>query len=262
MPKKDHYVIIGNGPAGNRVADVLRENDNEARVTIVSDESFCYYYRHKLPQFVAGKIDEESLRIRPYSVYKEQNIRMRLGQRVERIDPDEKMLYLKHMEMVSFTKLILAVGGTPRIPPTLARFENSLTFMSRYSDAIEIRPKLEKSKKIFVLGGDLTSLGFIKQLIGLKKEIVFFLNRESFWPFELTQEMADSIRSSLKKKNVETIVDDGIESISRKKKRLHNNNGERQNFHCGYGLLFHRACAEHPVYYRQRHRYRTRRPCG
>ena len=130
MPKNDHYVIIGNGPAGNRAADVLRENDTDARVTIISDESFSYYYRHMLPKFAVGTKTEEELIVRPFTVYKEKRIRMRLGQKVERIDPENRILYLKHMEKVNFTKLILAVGGTPRILPSLTSFKEHFSTSS------------------------------------------------------------------------------------------------------------------------------------
>ena len=97
MPKKDHYVIIGNGPAGNKAADVLRENDRNARITILSDEHFSFYYRHKLCDFMSGVIDEDTLKVKFYKEYKEKNIRLRLGQRVEKIDPDSKTLFLKSM---------------------------------------------------------------------------------------------------------------------------------------------------------------------
>ena len=36
MPENDHYIIIGNGPAGNSAADYLREKDTTARISIIS----------------------------------------------------------------------------------------------------------------------------------------------------------------------------------------------------------------------------------
>jgi NAD(P)H-nitrite reductase large subunit len=220
MPKNDHYVIIGNGPAGNRAADRLRESDKEARVTIISDEAFSFYYRHKLPDFIAGRISEESLKVRPYTIYKEKNIRLRLGQRVERIDPEEKVLYLKHMEKVGYTKLILATGGSPRVPPSLIRFTDYFTFMTNYNDAVSIRPELQKAKDIIVIGGDLISLRFIKMLTGMKKNIFFILSRNCFWPIDLTSKMAGKISTSLEKKKIKTSVDIPIASITRQKNKL------------------------------------------
>ncbi len=216
MPKKDHYVIIGNGPAGNRAADVLREKDKLARVTIISEEAFSFYYRHKLPEFVAKDVDENRLVVRPYQDYKDKSIRVRLGQQVERIDPDNRILYLKHMEKIGYTQLILAVGGSPRVPPSVSRFQEHLVFLSTYTDAIKLRPQLKKAKKIIVFGGDLVSLSFIKELTDLNKQIIFFLCRETFWPFDLTSDMTGRICSNLKKKKIQTVVDEPVEAIARK----------------------------------------------
>ena len=228
MPKNDHYVIIGNGPAGNKAADRLRDRDKEARVTIISDEAFSFYYRYKLPDFIAGRISEDALKVRPYTIYKEKNIRLRLGQRVERIDPDEKVLYLKHMEKVGYTKLILATGGSPRVPPSFIRFMEYFTFMTNYNDAVRIRPELQKAKDIIVIGGDLISLRFIKMLTGMKKNIYFILSRNCFWPIELTSRMAGKISSSLEKKEIKTLVDTPIAAITRQKNKLLLETGEGQ----------------------------------
>ncbi len=216
MPKNDHYVIVGNGPAGNRAADVLRQKDGAARVTIISHEAFSFYYRHKLPEFVAKKLNESRLIVRPYQEYKDRSIRLRLGQRVERIDPDNRVLYLEHMEKIFYTRLILAVGGTPRVPPGLSRFQRHLVFLSTYTDAIRLRPQLENATRIVVFGGDLASLSFIKQMRALKKQIVFFLYGETFWPIDLTPEMAARIQASLEKKQVQTIVDAPVDTVSKK----------------------------------------------
>lgn len=216
MPKHDHYVIVGNGPAGNRAADVLRQKDGAGRVTIISDEAFSFYYRHKLPKFVAKKTDENGLIVRPYQEYKDRSIRLRLGQRVERIDPDNRVLYLEHMEKIVYTRLILAVGGTPRVPPAISRFQEYLVFLSTYTDAIKLRPRLEKAKSIVVFGGDLVSLSFIKQMTDLKKQIIFFLYGETFWPIDLTDRMAAHISANLEKKQIQTIVDAPVDTIAKK----------------------------------------------
>lgn len=216
MPKNDHYVIVGNGPAGNRAADVLRDKDPKGRVTIISDEAFSFYYRHKLPEFVAKKTDETRLIVRPYQEYKDRSIRLRLAQRVEQIDPETRVLYLEHMEKIGYTRLILAVGGTPRVPPAISRFQEHLVFLSTYTDAIKLRPRLEKAERIVVFGGDLVSLSFIKQMRKLKKQIVFFLYGETFWPIDLTEEMTARICANLEKKQIQTVVDAPVDRVVKK----------------------------------------------
>ena len=216
MPENDHYVIIGNGPAGNHAADVLRDNDKEARISIISDEPVIYYYRHKLNEFITGKMDEDSLKVRPSSYYKKKNIRLRLGQRVDRIDPEKKILYLSHMEKVGFTKLVLAVGGTPRALPAQAGYEKHLTFMNNFIDAVKLKDILSKTKRIVVLGGDLISLSLIKELVKLNRDIKLFLYKASFWPLVISDSIVEKVSSSMLKNNIKTYAEDPIKSITKK----------------------------------------------
>jgi nitrite reductase (NADH) large subunit len=217
MPKNDHYVIIGNGPAGNAAADTLRANDKLARISIISDEMFTFYYRHKLPQFLAGAVDEDALKVRPYTVYKDNNIRMRLGQCVERIDPESRTLYLKHMEKVHYTRLLLATGGKAFVPPSLSGLHKHLTFLTRYTDALQIKPQIQAAQSILILGGDLVSLNVQQQLTRMKKTVYFALNPDSFWPLKLTPDMAARIQKNLEKKGVASCVAGDIHSITPQK---------------------------------------------
>lgn len=216
MPANDHYVIIGNGPAGNAAADVLRENDQDAKISIISDEAIAFYNRHMLCEFIDGKKSVDELKARPYSDYTEKRIRTRLGQKVERIDPEAKVLYLEHMEKVSYTKLLLAVGGRPRLLPSLQSFETYLTFMSSYNDAVALKPKLASAGRILIIGGDLISIRFIKMLAMMGKELVFMLKPECFWPVELTSDMVESIRQQLKRFKVDILVDESVKQITLK----------------------------------------------
>lgn len=214
MPANDHYIIIGNGPAGNSAADFLRQFDVNARITIISSESFSYYYRHKLPDYIEGSVSEKDLYVRNYSFYKENNIRLRLGQVVEKIDPVEKTLFLKHMEKVHYTKLVIASGGIPDILTSMSDFSEYLHFLTTYEDALKLRPKISVAKDILVLGGDLITFKIIKMLLNLKINVSLILYTDAFWPFPLTEEMSAEIEQRLKNKGVTVLKDEQVESVS------------------------------------------------
>ena len=213
MPSNDHYVIIGNGPAGNHAADTLRANDGEARITILSQESVLYYYKHKLTEYIKGKTGEKELTVRPSHVYKDKRIRLRLGQEVERIDPLENRLYLKHMEVMSYTKLIIASGASPRILPSVSNFGKYLALLSSYTDVLNQLPEIRKNKRFLVLGGDLISFKFIRMLKDMGKEVDCLLYADAFWPFNLTPEMADAASESLRKSGVRVLSEDGLKTV-------------------------------------------------
>lgn len=213
MPKNDHYVIIGNGPAGNHAADTLRDHDRDARITIIANESMTFYYRHKLTDFIKGKASEKELQVRPYSVYKDKNIRLRLGQQVDRIDPKEKVLYLKHMEIVSYTKLIIATGASPRALPSVSSFSKCLNVLSTYSDALAQMADIRGKKNFLVLGGDIISFKFVRMLKDMGKDVTVLLYSEAFWPFSLDPDMAGKVVKSLEAKAVTVITDDHLKSV-------------------------------------------------
>ena len=86
MPNCDHYVIIGNGPAGNHAAETLRKHDPNTRITIISHENIPFYYKPKLTEYITGNLTKKDLMARGLSSYKKQNIRLRLGQAVTQIN--------------------------------------------------------------------------------------------------------------------------------------------------------------------------------
>lgn len=207
MPSSDHYVIIGNGPAGNSAADTLRREDPEARITILSDEKSLYYFKHRVPHYAVGGCEPESLVIRPYRAYREQRIRLRLGQRVEKVDPAERILYLAHMEKVHYTKLLLAVGASARRLPTHAAFADHLHFIAGMDDARRVRGPLMAASRVVVLGGDLISMSFAREARKAGKEVVFVLYSDLFWPVSLKEEIRRNVTRRLTALGV-TVIDD------------------------------------------------------
>lgn len=239
MPKNDHYVIIGNGPAGNHAADTLRDHDKDARITIISNESMTFYYRHKLTDFIKGKATETDLQVRPYSVYKDKNIRLRLGQQVDRIDPGEKVLYLKHMEIVSFSKLIIATGASPRSLPSVSSFSKDLSVLSTYSDALAQMAAIRDKQSFLILGGDIISFKFIRMLKDMGKDVTVLLYPEAFWPFSLDSDMTHKVVDSLKDKGVTMITDDYLKSVKHKEDHydITTEKGLNQRFDRVYSFL-------------------------
>ncbi len=207
MPKDDHYVIVGNGPAGNHAADTLRDEDPEANITIISDEKPLYYYKHRVPAYMVGGCEFEALRIRPYRIYREKSIRLRLGQRVERVVPQERCLYLKHMEKIHYTQLILAVGASGRRLPSHADFSEHLHCLAGFDDAKRVREAMMKSTRIVILGGDLVSMGLAREACKAGKEVVFILYSSLFWPVALKAEIQQNVTERLTALGVEVLVD-------------------------------------------------------
>jgi NAD(P)H-nitrite reductase large subunit len=213
MPTSDHYVIIGNGPAGNAAAFTLRENDPDARITIISHENISFYAKPKLVRYLAGDIDKSALMVKEPDAYLQNNIRLRLGQTVMRIDLQNRCLHLAHMETVQYTRLVIASGSRARLLPSMKPYADCLTFVTEYNDIKGMREKIAAGKHFFVFGGDLVAFKFLKMLTHMKKQVTLLLYPKAFWPHTLTHAMQKTIVDNLAHTGAHILVNDDLDTI-------------------------------------------------
>lgn len=213
MPNSDHYVIIGNGPAGNAAAFTLRENDPDAAITIISHENICFYSKPRLVKYLAGKVDEDALAVKTMDEYRRRHIRLRLGQTVERIDPDSQSLHLAHMETVHYTDLVIASGARERLLPSMKPYADCLTFVTEFNDTTGLREKIADSTRFFIFGGDLVAFKFLKMLTDMGKQVTLLLYPKAFWPHRLTKDMQDAIVKNLAPTKADILADDDLDTI-------------------------------------------------
>ena len=164
-----HFVVIGNGPAGNAAARALRESAPADRVTIVSRTRQSCYSAHLLPDFIAGKIPEEGVLACPVDYYGDAGIKLRCSQEAVRVDLEGREVVLGHKEVLSFDGLVIAAGGVPRIPERLRAYRGHLLTLKTLEDARIWVERLKDVRHLFLIGGDLTSLAVTRALLHMRK---------------------------------------------------------------------------------------------
>jgi nitrite reductase (NADH) large subunit len=215
MDKQEHYVIIGNGATANSAASTLRKGDKESRITLISNEFFPFYHRHRLCKFIAGDVSEEELAVKSTASYKAEDIRLRLGQEVAKIDFKSRTVYLKHMEKIQFSKLLLATGGTPRIPEIYHSFRQHFTFLKTLAHAKHLKRILPHINRILIIGGDLISVKVAKTLRHMDKEVLFMVDEGAFWPLNLDSTQQADFKKALEKLGIQVLPHDTLKSVSR-----------------------------------------------
>jgi len=209
MPEALHYLIVGNGPAGNEAAAVLRAEDSTARITILSAVGNHYLHREKLAHFlVRPERALKDLYVRQYSWYAERRIQLRLNQPVNRIDPQEKYVYLNHKERVHYDRLLLATGARPRVPERLTHYAQHLTHFSTGTDALLLKRDIGRVKHMTMLGGDCIALELAQALKPIGVAITFILDEYRFWPLEFDEGVKKRLADSLERKGIEVLRDD------------------------------------------------------
>jgi len=215
-----HYVIIGNGSAGNEAASRLRNVNQEARITIISAEPTLYVYRHRLARFLVDERELESLAVYPPAWYEEKDIRLRLSQPVVKVNPREKCLFVAHREKIRYDKLLVCSGAGHRVPEYLSHFKDLLTRFSNGKDALLLKERMEKLNHITLLGGDCISLQLLTVLLPAGKKVTLVMDEYRFWPLEFDEQTKDRLANALEKKGVDVIHNDYVIDIKRSDNRF------------------------------------------
>ena len=211
----DHFIIIGNGPAGSQAAFTLREKAPDANVTIITREREGCCHSHLLPKFLAGTVSKNDLFAISFDDYIRNGIKLRTGQSVVNVDIYKREVLLDHKELLHFSGLIIAVGGKPLIPEPLLVFKDLLYPLKSFRETTIWQKKLLNVDSILMLGGDLTSLAVTKALLTRGKKIYFMLNEDSLWPLRFNKTLYEDVSRKLTKKGVEVLTGLRIKSIAR-----------------------------------------------
>lgn len=112
-------VVVGNGMAGARALEeiIARGGNERFSVTVFGDEPYGNYNRILLSNVLAGSDDAGEIYLNPLDWYVDNDIDLRAGVRVVRIDPFAHLVHADDGTTVRYDKLILATGSRSFFPP-------------------------------------------------------------------------------------------------------------------------------------------------
>jgi 3-phenylpropionate/trans-cinnamate dioxygenase ferredoxin reductase subunit len=115
---EETFVIVGAGLAGAKAAETLREDGFGGRVVLVGEEQELPYERPPLSkQYLAGEAERDVAHVHPREFYAEQRIELRAGVAATALDTAAHRLALADGRTLSYDRLLIATGATPRRPP-------------------------------------------------------------------------------------------------------------------------------------------------
>lgn len=190
-------IIVGNGLAGVMAARTLREFSKDVEIDVFALESYHYYPRPNLIEFLAGNIPLERVFAFSKQWYEEQKIQVHLETPVTRIFPESQEVVVEGEKKEGYDSLLLATGSYPFVPPFKGADKKGVFTLRTLDDAYEILEFLKDHRKVVLIGGGLLGLEIARAIKnrGAEVEVVEFFDR--LLSRQLDEEGASLLRTQI-----------------------------------------------------------------
>lgn len=165
-------LIIGAVAAGAKAAAKSRRLlTDDSEITIYTEDTHVSYSACGIPYFIEGNFDNyEVLLVRSPEEFEASGVHVHLRHKVMKILPKSKQILVKNLEtdeaiLDNYDKLIIATGACPRMPNIKNNWYKNIFTVRNIEDAINIKNKLETTKRAVVLGGGYIGLEMLEALV-------------------------------------------------------------------------------------------------
>ncbi len=221
---KKRIVVIGGSAAGPKAAARARRMDENAEIIIIQKDPDLSMASCGYPYYVGGFFDDRNMLLStPTGVTRDpkfyinaKGITAKTQTEAIQIDRPNKNVMCRHLvtnktEIISYDKLIIATGSTPRYPRVPGIELSGITTLQSMQDADYLRRVRDegKIKKAVIIGGGLIGIETSEalELAGIEITIVELLPQLLTF---LDWEMAKLVENHVKSKNANVITHNGL----------------------------------------------------
>jgi 3-phenylpropionate/trans-cinnamate dioxygenase ferredoxin reductase component len=153
-PAINRIVIVGAGQAAAQAVASLRDEGYAGELTMIGDEAFLPYQRPPLSKaHLQGKTELERLLLRSEDFYRQRACEVLLGTPVAAIERETTTVHLATGRRMQYDRLLLATGSAPRRIRVPGAHLDGIHYLRTLADADALRPALERSRTLAVIGG-------------------------------------------------------------------------------------------------------------
>lgn len=209
---KTKYVIIGNSTAAIGCVEGIRKVDKSGEIVLISNEKHHTYGRPLISYYLLGETDDERIKYRPDSFYKDNGVTALLGKTVTAIDAKEKKVTLDDGWVIEYDKLLNATGSSPFVPPAkgMDTVKNQFTFMTLDS-AIALGKAITKESDVLIIGAGLIGLKCMEGILHLAKSVTVVDLAPKILSSILDDDGAALMQKYLEDKGVKFILGDCVD---------------------------------------------------
>ncbi|MBX2836473.1 MAG: nitrite reductase large subunit NirB [Gammaproteobacteria bacterium] len=168
-------VVVGNGMVGHHYIETLRKSNSSVQICVIGEETRPAYDRVHLSEVFDGK-EPADLGLTTREHYREIAVEAHFGDRVAKIDRENKKVITEGGQVFEYHKLVMATGSYPFVPPISGADQEHCLVYRTIDDLAQIKASAKGKNVGVVVGGGLLGLECANALknLGLETHVVEF----------------------------------------------------------------------------------------
>src|SRR6266496_1242080 len=147
------YVIAGASLAGAKAAETLRDEGFDGDIVLLGSESERPYERPPLSKgYLPGRDERDSVCVHAVGWYAENGVDLREGVTVAAIDRSARTVATSSGAQVSYDKLLLATGASPRRLNFPGSDREEVLYLRTIADSDRLRSAFQPGTRVVVAG--------------------------------------------------------------------------------------------------------------
>jgi len=205
-------VIIGGGGAGLTAALKAKRYNEEANITLISNEKLSYS-PCSLPFVIAGEIESfDKISHSLEDICKQNKINCVIDEAVS-IDTGKRTVKTKTGKEFTYTSLIIATGAVPFIPPMSGVGLEGVYPLQKIEDAKRILERTKTSRNAVVIGGGAIGIEAAAALRGRGLDVTLVELCENLLPMPFDPGFSRMVEDKLKENKVKLILGKKVDKI-------------------------------------------------
>jgi len=217
----EKIVIVGGGAAGFAAVEMLRRENYQRSIVMLSSDDALPYDRPNLSKdYLAGSAPFDYVPLRQENFYLENNIETRLGQTAFIIDIRAHEVVLADGDIVPYERLLLATGAEPVRLPIPGADQPHLRTLRSLADCHAIIEYAKAARRVVVIGASFIGLEVTGALRARELEVHVVAPEKRPMERILGPQMGDFIRTLHEEHGAVFHLDDMATAIDGKHVKL------------------------------------------
>ncbi|HEY7772747.1 MAG TPA: FAD-dependent oxidoreductase [Marinagarivorans sp.] len=204
-------IIVGNGPAGMRVATELLQRERHAKIIIFGSEPYQPYNRVQLSALLAGDVKFEDI-LTPIPGNADSAFEM-IYHAVVAIDPQRKTVLDSHGKTYCYDQLVLATGSNPHIPRIDGVEQAGVYTFRNLKDTESLYNRVNRARHIVVVGGGLLGLEAARALLRSNTQVTIIQQSARLMNRQLDEKAANLLAEAVKTLGIKVICNSGVREV-------------------------------------------------